>query len=207
MNFYISDLHLGQDELFYTLTPTERVSTEEIIEAINSRCNRHDTLYVVGDISGYGVKAYQYVKRLKPKLVLVVGNHDHACLKSKKLRGLFEEITTQKYLTDKVKGEGVDLLLSHYPIIQWDGYYKGRWLFYGHIHDMRSVELYDRTTPTAINVGVDRIGPAPMTAEELILQRKEQFKWLTKEQFSALYQEKPNIEPRNTRKVLDTNWF
>ena len=52
MNFYISDLHLGQDELFYTLTPTERVSTEEIIEAINSRCNRHDTLYVVGDISG-----------------------------------------------------------------------------------------------------------------------------------------------------------
>lgn len=67
-----------------------------------------------------------------------------------------------------------EIVLFHYPILEWDQYYNNSILLYGHVHDKR-IEYFDSTLgPRALNVGVDRIGFAPISIDKVLEKIEEQ---------------------------------
>lgn len=142
MNYYISDLHLfcysqidngGRN---YDGRPYQ--SLEEMHMDILTRWNRKitngDTVYILGDISmrGKNEELLSLIARLKGKKILIKGNHDD--LSDYRLKQLFYEICDYKEVTDSYGGRAYKLVLSHYPILMWNGQHKGTILLYGHTH-------------------------------------------------------------------------
>ena len=142
MNYYISDLHLfccsqidngGRN---YDGRPYQ--SLEEMHMDILTRWNRKitigDTVYILGDVSmrGKNEELLSLIARLKGKKILIKGNHDD--LSDYRLKQLFYEICDYKEVTDSYGGRAYKLVLSHYPILMWNGQHKGSILLYGHTH-------------------------------------------------------------------------
>lgn len=171
MNYYTSDLHFSYDKIL-ALADRPFASVEEmnekILENINSKVNPEDTLYILGDVSAGSEYVVPLLKRINCKLVLIIGNHDKQQLAYGSFRRCFESIHDSLMIKDGA----YDLFLSHYPHAEWDGFYKGRFHFYGHVHtgDGGGSALMN-FLPTAINVGVDVHDFMPKTAEELIKER------------------------------------
>ncbi|MFT8954424.1 MAG: hypothetical protein ABF890_02750, partial [Liquorilactobacillus satsumensis] len=86
------------------------------------------------------------------------------------LIGIFQHFTTVADIYYKRK----EIVLFHYPILEWDQYYNNSILLYGHVHDKR-IEYFDSTLgPRALNVGVDRIGFAPISIDKVLEKIEEQ---------------------------------
>ena len=167
MFYYTADLHFGHgDTLKHAKRPFASVEEMDraIITNINSRCGKDDVLVVLGDVSFYGnyEGAIRCLKSIRCRKVLVTGNHDKGLLKSKRFRECFADITQQETIRDGAHR----IFLSHYPMAEWDGYYKGIWHFYGHVHNSTggAAALMD-LVPTAVNAGVDVNGFMPKTAD------------------------------------------
>ena len=171
MFYYSSDFHFGNRETFERagrdkLFGSLEEMNEQIVANINGRCTREDTLFILGDVAGYQIDPVKYLRKMNPKLVLIVGNHDRSLLKIRSFRECFQEIHHFHLLKD---GD-YKMFLSHYPLVEWDGYYRNRFLLYGHVHVHTKAETAYRTQiSTAFNVGVDQNGFMPKTAEELIV--------------------------------------
>ena len=185
MDYFVSDLHFGCDFMVGEKgisrgeSRGEKYSTveemdAEIINTINEVVSKDDNLFIVGDVACYS-KAHHAVDCLKKlyceNLYLIIGNHDMEPLNHRSFRACFKDIKhTMTY-----RGEKYHVFLSHYPMAEWDGYFKGNWCFYGHVHNNKTVgaALAD-FMPTAVNIGLDVIGK-PKTAEELIRDRQETY--------------------------------
>lgn len=64
----------------------------------------------------------------------MVGNHGKNGLKDYRVKQLFESVVDYLELTDNHNGINQKLVLSHYPIIPWNGCYKDTVLLYCHTH-------------------------------------------------------------------------
>ena len=60
---------------------------------------------------------------LRGKKVLIKGNHDS--FKDIRISQLFTEICDHKEIVDNFNGMNHTLVLSHYPILFWNGQHKG----------------------------------------------------------------------------------
>lgn len=135
MYYYISDLHFGCQNSFENRTLEH---DKLIIDNWNKVVTNSDTVYVLGDIGRIGGnKDNEYLCKcisvLKGKKVCVLGNHDEN-LKDIRLRQLFVEVCDYKEITDNYNGISHKLVLSHYPILFWNGQHKGWVHLYGHVH-------------------------------------------------------------------------
>lgn len=135
MYYYISDLHFGCQNSFENRTLEH---DKLIIDNWNKVVTNSDTVYVLGDIGRIGGnKDNEYLCKcisvLKGKKVCVLGNHDEN-LKDIRLRQLFVEVCDYKEITDNYNGVSHKLVLSHYPILFWNGQHKGWVHLYGHVH-------------------------------------------------------------------------
>lgn len=65
----------------------------------------------------------------------------------------------------------MEFVLFHYPIFEWDGYFKNSIHLYGHVHNCgNNPELqkrFDLLGNRAINVGVDVNGFCPVGLEKI----------------------------------------
>ena len=70
----------------------------------------------------------------------------------------------------EVNDNGKHIILFHYPIAEWNGFFKDNtYHFYGHIHNNKNEVFYImEKIPRAFNVGVDIINFEPKTADEII---------------------------------------
>lgn len=209
MDYFISDLHFGYEGvvgmeackkgekrgLYYD---TVEEMDNDIIKRINSVVGADDKLFILGDVSCYG-KAHHAVRCLKQlkcnNLYLVKGNHDTEPLEHKSFRRCFRDV----YDTMLYRNKDLRIFLSHYPICEWDGYYKGIWHFYGHVHDNETIgSVFADMIPTAVNVSIDKLGK-PMTAEELISQKKAAYTLPDEERLKNIILKKPaEVEGRRT---------
>ena len=135
MYYYISDLQFGCQNSFENRTLEH---DKLIIDNWNKVVTNSDTVYVLGDIGRIGGnKDNEYLCKcisvLKGKKVCVLGNHDEN-LKDIRLRQLFVEVCDYKEITDNYNGMSHKLVLSHYPILFWNGQHKGWVHLYGHVH-------------------------------------------------------------------------
>ena len=165
MIYYTSDLHLGHENViemcrrpFSSITEMD----EAIIENYNKRVHANDTVYFLGDLMFRNSCApEEYLRRLKGKKILVLGNHDKTWIGKVTLSDYFEDV--QRLLVINT-GQG-KATLCHFPMLD----HEGRYLIHGHIHNNTDMGYwrYIARSERMLNAGVDVNGFAPVTIEEL----------------------------------------
>lgn len=114
-NFYISDLHIGHENILrFDNRPFADVNemNNKLIENWNARVHSNDTVYILGDF--IWVKESEWpsiVGSLAGNKVLIWGNHDPKQF-SAATRRMFQEITNLK----EIKDSGKHVVMCHYPI-------------------------------------------------------------------------------------------
>lgn len=190
MKFYYSDIHANHANIIkYCSRPFDTVDimNEMILNSLdNSKLKEGDDLYFLGDFS-FGsydkVRAFgnRYVEILNKKKLasvnILFGNHDNhttICDVFEKFHG---PVTYSGY--SEIRDGNTKVILCHYPIESWNGMNKGAIHLFGHVH----ASQYNNTAegisdhhsthglkkiPGRYHVGVDEIGYAPRTLQEIM---------------------------------------
>ena len=169
MIFYTADLHLSHEAVIrYCGRPFE--TAEEMNEAIvanwNAVVKKSDDVYIIGDVL-FKLKTDSplYLDRMNGVKHLIIGNHDRQNLKKDRFRELFASI--DEYLV--IDDEGRRVVMFHYPIVEWEGFFRGAYHLYGHIHNSdNTANKVMSTIPNAFNAGVDLNDFTPQTLSQLI---------------------------------------
>lgn len=166
MIYFTSDLHLGHKNIIHhCLRPFATVEEMDktLIANWNKRVTNADTIYIMGDlIFRSELPPEEYIKQLKGKKHLIIGNHDASWLKKGDYTSLFESISYAELITTPYG----KCMVCHYPMMS----FQGRYLIYGHIHNNRSDHYWPllSTMVNALNAGVDVNGFQPVTFPELV---------------------------------------
>jgi calcineurin-like phosphoesterase family protein len=176
MNFYISDLHFGHKNVIkFDNRPFSSVEEMDakLIELWNRRVQSNDEVFILGDFAFCNeLKPSEYLKQLKGKKHLIIGNHDTKLIKDEESMSYFEDSALMKHVTD----EGKQICLCHYPLAEWYGMYKGSWHIYGHIHNSKNEAFeFMKTKDHALNAGCMINNYAPVSFNELV-RNNERYK-------------------------------
>lgn len=150
MNYYISDVHFfahsqaGEQNLDGRPYKTLEEMHTDLLKRWNAKITNGDTVYILGDLSIRGGKEpmIALVSQLKGRKVLILGNHDD--VSDYRYKQLFSEIYDYKEITDSIKGQQYKLVLSHYPILMWNGQHRGTIHLYGHVHGTAEDAYYQK---------------------------------------------------------------
>lgn len=166
MIYFISDLHLGHSKVIEMCDrPFSDIDemNEKLIEAWNKRVHKNDTVYIIGDFSyRSAISPSEYLKRLKGKKYLIIGNHDRSWIDKVDLSEYFDGWSSYAVINTG-KGKAT---LCHFPMLAFEGKY----LIHGHMHNntKRPYWSYLKTMDNALNAGVDINGFMPVTFDELV---------------------------------------
>ena len=156
MIFFTSDLHFGHFGIInYCSRPFN--SVEEMDAALitnwNTTVGKCDDVYILGDFTMRPAQdAHKYIAQLNGRKYLIKGNHD------KFLKGRYPYKQDFEWVKDYhvLHEQGKRIILFHYPILEWDCYYRGSIHLYGHVHNSAtSKKLTQFLKGLAFNVGVD----------------------------------------------------
>ena len=115
MNYYISDLHIGHENILrFDNRPFADVNemNNKLIENWNARVRSDDTVYILGDFIWAKESEWpSIVGSLCGNKVLIRGNHDPKQFSAATKR-MFQEITDLK----EIKDSGKHVVMCHYPI-------------------------------------------------------------------------------------------
>ena len=187
--FYISDLHFGHKNIIrYDNRPFKTVEemNNTLINNWNSVVSDEDMVYILGDISWDNEdKTVEIFNQLKGIKVLIKGNHDNI-KRGSKLVKCFTSIQdyAELYLDKKNK-----VVMSHYPILFWNGQFRDTVHLYGHVHNSHQWNMCESWIKEArqlqaipmrmYNVGcmMPWMNYTPRTLEEII-KGYEQYKMI-----------------------------
>lgn len=168
-DFFIADPHFGHEKIIKLCNrPFDNLiqMNEELIKNWNNKVSNEDTVYILGDFCFKMSKAdaIKILKQLNGKKILIKGNHDNYA-GQRDFDNCFEKICD--YL--QISKDKQQIILSHYPIIDYAGMYYGAKMIYGHIHNkyIPHKDMYC--------VSVECINYEPVTLEEIekIYKNKE----------------------------------
>lgn len=170
MIWFTSDTHFGHENVLkFTDRPWETIwqMNDAIVDSINGRVAVDDELYILGDFSFKmtAQDAYGLRKRIACRRIhLVPGNHDKDWTQPA-VAGAF----TVEPPICVLKIDGQKIVLSHYPMADWQGMSHGSWHLHGHIHS--SGGAYNgfnrRQGLLRYDVGCDANGHSPVSLDEL----------------------------------------
>jgi len=174
MNLYTADLHFGHRSVIdFDHRPFPDVETMDrmLIELWNGRVSKDDHVYILGDFAYHNEKNEEwYLRQLKGHKHLVIGNHDGKMLKNHAAMSYFETVEKMMHVSDN----GVQICLCHFPIAEWNGFYKGHSHIYGHIHNRKDVTWeFMKTRKNAYNAGCMLYGYTPVSLNEMIRQQEK----------------------------------
>ena len=169
-NYYISDLHLFHNNILKLCNRPFR-DMEEMHRTIYSKwthkVSNEDIVYLLGDVSmGHPDKAAEFVNALPGKKILISGNHDYRNMKNQEFRKAFMEIVPYKEIADRNRR----IILFHYPMEEWNGFFRGSYHLFGHVHNNDKKLL---TIPRRYNVSADILDYEPMTLDEIIIRSNQ----------------------------------
>ena len=130
---------------------------EWIINMWNSTVDKHDHIYILGDVSfGTTEETRVLLEKLHGKKHLIVGNHDKSC---NGLENYFvsvsqiKEFPIKKHQYDFLE-ENIYLVLCHFPMIAWNRRLHGSWMIHGHIHGGYDAENI-KSEELRVDIGLD----------------------------------------------------
>ena len=178
MIYFTADMHFDHaNSIKHSNRPFGSVEemNEAIIARFNSKVRPKDSLYILGDaVWGSGARANEILRRLNGKKFLIRGNHDRRFLKDKEfdqsIFGWVEDLA-------KIGHQKMKFILCHYPLLEWEGYFRGALHCYGHVHSSylndeekyHDIERLATLGPRAFNVGVDVNNFKPVSADDLVI--------------------------------------
>lgn len=163
MIWFISDTHFGHKNIVCGVSewgdksgcrdfPDIPAHDTHIIDLINTRVGRRDTLYHLGDFSfGGESKIRNYRDQIECETIhLILGNHDHHIQRHGGQKYGFASV--QHYV--ELSTRSVDVVLCHYPIESWSNLERGSIHLHGHVHGKgRSMDgRYDVGAVDAIGI-------------------------------------------------------
>lgn len=169
MKWFTSDLHIGHKNILKFSRDTRQGSDVEemkelIVEAINSKVQRSDDLYLLGDVCFGNVKeACDFLDQINCKnLHLIHGNHDTKLITYGDFLQRFRSVNVYKEI--KLSNDQKACMM-HYPIAEWNRCHHGSYMLHGHTHGhyQGNGRIYD--------VGIDNRKDnlmLPYSEEELI---------------------------------------
>lgn len=171
MIYFTSDLHFQHlNAIKNNKRPFKNLieMNNTLISNWNKKVSPTDTVYVLGDfVWNNKVEDLTYfLKNLNGIKTLIMGNHDS--YKNNKLCGLWKDIFYYNVLRiDKRR-----VVVSHYPIADWEGANSKSIHLYGHCHgrfDLASLsnQIGHKNT-RCMDVGVDANNYFPVSWEDII---------------------------------------
>lgn len=170
MIFYTSDLHFGHKKIInYCNRPffTVKEMNKEIINNWNNKVKDKDEVYILGDFGFVdGKEANELLSKLKGTKYLIIGNHDKFLSDVNFDKSNFKGVYHYHEIMDGNKR----VILFHYPIFEWNGFYNNTIHLFGHVHN--NDKFYSRVPEDfrgrAFNVGVDVNNFEPVSLEEIL---------------------------------------
>lgn len=181
MIYFISDLHFyHRNVINFGSRPfkDELEMNNKLIENWNSRVHESDSIYVLGDmfVRSKSLEEIENVlSKLNGKKYLIVGNHDRSWLKKyPSLKSYFKEVCEEKTIHYTEGGINRTVILSHYPKLEWEKYYRGSFHIFGHIHNKKDEPqlTYLRLQDKMFNAAVEVNNYKPVTFNELVINNK-----------------------------------
>jgi calcineurin-like phosphoesterase family protein len=149
---------------------------EALIERWNSRVTTEDTVYFLGDFAmGPGVDTkfvLNVLDRLNGNIIMIRGNHDMPSKYGPGLMHMLEDavlishahVVVLENEIFKLKYEGRDFVMGHFPMDNWEGKMNGAVHLHGHTHNE-----YGKTVVEPLyswDIGVDMYGgPVQITGD------------------------------------------
>lgn len=133
---------------------------EALIRNWNAVVPKNGQVFVLGDMfwkQGDLEKCVKVMDRLNGKKWLIAGNHDGFGREDYLEMG-FED--ARDYLELSVNKQHV--ICSHYPMLEWNGFYHGSWHLHGHVHGRGSHFSF-----RVMDVGVDANNYFPVSWHEI----------------------------------------
>lgn len=168
--YFISDLHFSHKNIIlYEKRPFLSVEemNQELITKWNKKVTKEDTVFVLGDFSFDSdiLKTEEFFKSLNGEKIFIKGNHDDP-------RHISTWLKNASKMTDykRIKLEGKDIIMSHYPFNIWDQSHRGSISLHGHVH---SKHLFI-PSKNQYNVSCEILGYEPCTLDEVI---KKNIEW------------------------------
>lgn len=164
-------MHLGHKNVIeYDFRPYDTVEEmdAELIKNWNSVVTEDDDVYIIGDFIYHSshVASY-YLRQLKGRKHLIIGNHDLKTVEDEKACEYFDSIERLGYIRD---GDA-DVVMCHYPIAEWNGKRRKKnksYHVYAHIHNRKNPTYdYMKKQDRALNAGCMINGYVPVTLEQL----------------------------------------
>lgn len=169
MKYFIADPHFGHKNILkLSNRPFDTIEEHDktIIDNWNRVVKPTDEIYILGDLtmSRDGKNVNKLLSQLNGVKYLIKGNHE-SYLEDKN----FDQSNYQ-WVKDyyEMNYQGVKFVLCHYPILEWNGFYRKSIHLYGHVHNTRQDYFESVLSERAKNVGVDIINFEPISIDTLI---------------------------------------
>ncbi|WP_323992859.1 metallophosphoesterase [Nguyenibacter sp. L1] len=154
--WFTSDLHFGHKNILkHCNRPFESVKQMDavLITNWNARVRPTDDIWCLGEFCWKSPE--RYGARLKGRKHLIVGNHDGVSVQT------WDGWTSVQHYAE-LKLDDRKLVLFHYPIAEWNGFYRDTIHLYGHVHGNRPF------TGSSCDVGVDCWNFSPTSLTEIL---------------------------------------
>jgi calcineurin-like phosphoesterase family protein len=177
--YFCSDLHLrhNRDFIFGPRGFTNVEDHDSSQKASFARMRQGATLFILGD-TVFGQNSEEYLEKFLynlncSEIYIMPGNHFSG------LKQLYQKHGRKIEFPDKtvriienlyeVYVDGQPIVLSHYPIVSWNGAGKGSWMVHGHTHgNLHGTAIGDLLyTGKIIDIGAEVCNPSPISFLEL----------------------------------------
>lgn len=164
MIWFTSDLHFFHDRILEfhpkrkeIFGSTVEKAKEAMIQLWNSRVNKKDTVYILGDLAfGEVEDKRKLFQRLNGNKVLILGNHDKV---PDHLKCYFNHITQIKNIKFKKSiynflHKDLEVIMCHFPMLSWEHKDKGSVMIHGHCHG-KVDKINTDSKELRVDVGID----------------------------------------------------
>lgn len=162
MKFYTSDHHFDHSNIIkFSGRPWDNINdmNEALISKWNAKVSSIDDVYILGDFCMNKSRFIEHAGRLNGIKHFIAGNHDPK---------LDANTTLKKCIfhppIHQINDNGKKIILSHYPMLEWNSYWHGAVHFHGHCHGNLGANCHRN----AFDVGVDCRDYEPKTYDEIV---------------------------------------
>ena len=169
MIYFTADLHFYHDKVIkFADRPFQNIEqmNKTLIKNWNSKIKSNDEIYILGGFTMKGhALAQEILYQLKGKKHLIKGNHDGFINSPHFENYLFESISDYK----EINYMNTQFILFHYPILEWNSFFRGSIHLHGHQHNHADYNLQNlQNGIRRYDVGVDANNMSPVSADEII---------------------------------------